>query len=42
MVKCNWCDESFQEDEIIFDEQTEKEFCPYCQESGCLMDTETE
>ena len=42
MVKCNWCDESLQEDEILFDEQTEEEYCPHCLESGYLMDTETE
>lgn len=41
MVKCNWCDQSFPEEKIIYDVQTEEEFCPYCQESGYLMDKET-
>ena len=41
MVKCNWCDHLFPEEKIIYDKQEEKEYCPYCQESGYLMDKET-
>ena len=38
MVRCNNCMKTFHENEIIYNEREEKEFCPYCGVSGCLMD----
>ena len=38
MVRCNNCMKVFHENEIIYNEREEKEFCPYCGVSGCLMD----
>lgn len=38
MVRCNNCMKVFHENEIIYDEKKDKEFCPYCSTSGCLMD----
>ena len=38
MVRCNNCMKIFHENEIIYNEREEKEFCPYCGVSGCLMD----
>ena len=40
MVRCNDCMKVFQENEIVYDEAEDKEFCPYCGTSGCLMDME--
>lgn len=44
-VRCTNCMEEFDENKIIFDGDTDMEFCPERGESGCLMDlddTETE
>ena len=38
MVRCNNCMKTFHENEIIYNEREDKEFCPYCGVSGCLMD----
>ena len=38
MVRCNNCMKVFHENEIIYNEREDKEFCPYCGVSGCLMD----
>ena len=38
MVRCNNCMKMFHENEIIYNEREEKEFCPCCGVSGCLMD----
>ena len=38
MVRCNNCMKIFHENEIIYNEREDKEFCPYCGVSGCLMD----
>ena len=38
MVRCNNCMKIFHENEIIYNEREEKEFCPYCGVNGCLMD----
>ena len=38
MIRCNNCMEKFHENEIIYKEKEDKEYCPYCGESGCLMD----
>ena len=38
MVRCNNCMKIFHENEIIYNEKEDKEFCPYCGVSGCLMD----
>ena len=38
MVRCNNCMKVFHENEIIYNEREEKEFCPCCGVSGCLMD----
>ena len=37
-VRCNMCMNIFDEDEIVYDGETDTEFCPKCGESGCLMD----
>lgn len=37
-VRCNNCMTVFRESEINYDEIEDKEFCPYCGISGCLMD----
>ena len=37
-VRCNNCMKIFHENEIIYNEREDKEFCPYCGVSGCLMD----
>lgn len=37
-VRCNNCMTVFCESEINYDEIEDKEFCPYCGASGCLMD----
>ena len=38
MVRCNNCMKTFHENEIIYNEKEDKELCPYCGVSGCLMD----
>ena len=38
MVRCNNCMKMFHENEIIYNEKEDKELCPYCGVSGCLMD----
>ena len=38
MVRCNHCMKTFHENEIIYDEVKDAEFCPHCGEAGCLMD----
>ena len=38
MVQCNYCMKVFHESEIIYDEEEDREFCPYCDKSGYLMD----
>ena len=38
MVRCNNCMKVFHENEIIYNEREDKEFCPYCGVSECLMD----
>lgn len=39
-VRCNNCEKEFDEKEIVFDDSSNAEYCPYCRESGCLMDVE--
>lgn len=39
-VRCNDCMKEFFEDEITYNEAEDKEYCPYCGKSGCLMDLE--
>lgn len=39
-VRCNNCMKEFDEEEIVFDDGLNAEYCPYCGESGCLMDLE--
>lgn len=44
-VRCTNCMKEFNENKIIYDGDTDMEFCPNCGEGGCLMDldeTETE
>lgn len=41
-VRCVWCENEFKEDKILFDEKNETEYCPFCGESGCLMDLDEE
>ena len=38
MVRCNNCMKSFHENEIVYNEAEDKEYCPHCGENGCLMD----
>ena len=38
LVRCNQCNHIFPETEIIFNEETQEEHCPYCDEVGYLMD----
>lgn len=38
MVRCNNCMKVFRENEIIYNEAEDKELCPYCGKSGCLID----
>ena len=40
IVRCNNCEMEFTEDEIKYNSYKDKEYCPYCMESGCLMDVE--
>lgn len=35
-VRCNWCDNEFNEVEIKI--KDDKEYCPICGKMGCLMD----
>lgn len=37
-VRCNNCMEVFDERELIYDENEDMEFCPYCGKGGCIMD----
>lgn len=37
-VRCNQCMKIFDEEKIVYDGETDTEFCPECGESGCLMD----
>lgn len=37
-VRCNQCMKVFDEEKIVYDGETDTEFCPECGESGCLMD----
>lgn len=39
-VRCNNCMEEFEEKEIVYDGETDTEYCPCCGECGCLMDLE--
>lgn len=41
-VRCNNCMEEFDEQKVIYDGETDTEYCPYCGECGCLMDLENE
>ena len=37
-VRCNQCMNVFDEDKIVYDIETDTEYCPKCNKSGCLMD----
>lgn len=39
-VRCNMCEGVFDEKDIVYDGEEDKEYCPLCGESGCLMDLE--
>ena len=41
-VKCNWCDEIFDEEDLIVDMNSDlgAEACPYCGRQDYLMDLE--
>ena len=41
-VRCNWCMKEFRESDILYDEETEIERCPFCGESEYLMDLDDE
>lgn len=41
-VRCVWCENEFSEDKVLFNEETETEYCPFCGEIGCLMDLDDE
>lgn len=36
-VKCNYCEEVFDENEIVLNEEDD-EICPYCHVQGCISD----
>lgn len=38
--KCNMCGHTFGEDEILVDDDTEKEYCPRCFDKGYIQDIE--
>lgn len=37
-VRCNWCGEEFDEEDIDTDFMSDEEYCPKCGAHGCLMD----
>lgn len=37
-VKCNNCEEIFNEEDIVYDGGEDTEYCPKCRETGCLKD----
>lgn len=37
-VKCTNCEKEFFEKEIIYNEEENEEYCPFCGEGGCLKD----
>lgn len=39
MIKCNWCEKEFQEEEVVLKEDVE--LCPFCKKSEYLMDLDT-
>ena len=41
-VRCNMCEGVFDEKDIVYDGEEDKECCPLCGESGCLMDLKDE
>ena len=38
--RCNYCGHLFGEEEILIDEDTEKEYCPVCVTAGYIQDQE--
>lgn len=40
LIRCNMCESVFQEEQINYDYKNDKEYCPNCGTSGCLMDLE--
>lgn len=38
MVQCNYCMTIFHENQIIYNEAEDAEYCPHCGEKGYLMD----
>lgn len=37
-VKCNFCDNIFDEDDLPIDTKDDQEYCPHCKFKGGLMD----
>ena len=37
-VRCNMCEEEFDEKEIVYDGNQDAEYCPRCEKAGYLMD----
>lgn len=38
IIKCNNCMKEFEEEKIVYDGDDDTEYCPFCGESGYLMD----
>ena len=41
-ILCIWCENTFLEDAVIYEETTGLEYCPHCNENGYLLDLDTE
>ena len=41
-VRCNWCGEEFNESEILYNEESDIERCPFCGDGKHLMDLDDE
>lgn len=37
-VRCNYCENVFYENELIYNEEENVEICPYCRKGGCIAD----
>lgn len=42
LIRCNMCESVFQEEQINYDDTNDKEYCPNCGTSGCLMDLKSD
>ena len=42
MCRCNYCQRTFSESEILIEDKTGNEYCPECLNQGYIMDIESE